>query len=193
VRPLNSWDLSPETSTTRRNADTASSRASVKPGFDAQYRRTIPAHRRSTSESRAVDLPGGYVFVPVNLLLATRSEGELSGMLAHAIAHIEARHGTRQATRARVTNLTPARVVFVRSPTAADESLFPSGLLNLEQSFEKQADLVAVAIMTKVGYDPEALASYVARLLRTPSGWSYKVRPFFRRHASGDGPLRVAR
>jgi predicted Zn-dependent protease len=70
-------------------------------------------------------------------------------------------HGTRQATRAYFTNLWPGPVVFVSSPAAADE--FPAGLLSLEQAFEKEADLVAVVIMTAAGYDPEALASYVAR------------------------------
>lgn len=54
--------------------------------------------------------------------------------------------------------------MFVSSPAAADHSLLPAGLLSLEQAFEKEADLLAVGIMTTAGYDPEALAGYVARL-----------------------------
>jgi predicted Zn-dependent protease len=149
----------------------------VLPDRDRNYTFTVVDRNLGGSTNEPLALPGGYVFVPVNLLLATRSEDELSGMLAHAIAHIEARHGTRQATRAQVTNLTPARVVFVSSPTAADESLLPGGLLNLEQSFEKEADLVAVAIMTKAGYDPEALASYVARLQYDPTARQSSALP----------------
>jgi beta-barrel assembly-enhancing protease len=138
--------------------------AAVLPDRGRQYTFTVVDRNLGGSTNEPLALPGGYVFVPVNLLLAARSEDELSGMLAHAIAHIEARHGTRQATRAQAVNLTPAAVLFVSSPTAADSSLLPGPLLNLEQSFEKEADVIAVAIMARAGYDPEALASYVARL-----------------------------
>ncbi|HEV8147742.1 MAG TPA: M48 family metalloprotease, partial [Bryobacteraceae bacterium] len=57
---------------------------------------------RGTHEPLAV--PGGYLFVQTLLILDARSEDELAGMLAHAMAHIAARHGTRQATRIQVAN-----------------------------------------------------------------------------------------
>jgi predicted Zn-dependent protease len=139
--------------------------AAVLPDQGIKYTFTIIDRNLGGSTNEPLALPGGYVFVPANLLLAARSEDELSGMLAHAIAHVAARHGTRQATRAQLTNLTsPALVMFVNSPTTADESLLPGGLVSLEQTFEKEADLVAVGMMTTAGYDPEALASYVSRL-----------------------------
>src|SRR5580658_5404837 len=138
--------------------------AGVLPDRGIRYTFIVVDRNLGGSTNEPLALPGGYVFVPVNLLLAARSEDELSGMLAHAIAHIEARHGARQATRAQASNLTPAAVMFVSSPTAADSSLLPGPLLNLQKSFEKEADVIAVAIMAKAGYDPEALASYVARL-----------------------------
>src|SRR5262249_3655821 len=47
-----------------------------------------------------VAFPGGFLFVPSSLILAVQDEDELAGMLAHAIAHVASRHGTRQATRA---------------------------------------------------------------------------------------------
>src|SRR5215467_1950236 len=46
-----------------------------------------------------VAFPGGFMFVPSSLILAVRDEDELAGMLAHAIAHVASRHGTRQATK----------------------------------------------------------------------------------------------
>jgi len=138
--------------------------AAALPDRSRQYTFTVVDRNLGGSTNEPLALPGGFVFVPVNLLLAARSEDELAGMLAHAIAHIEARHGTRQATRAQTANLTPAAVVFVSSPTAADSSPLPPPLSNLERSFEKEADGIAVAIMASAGYDPEALANYVARL-----------------------------
>jgi predicted Zn-dependent protease len=88
-----------------------------------KYTFTVVERNLGGSTNEPLALPGGHIFVPA-------SEDELSGMLAHSIAHIGARHGTRQATRAQVSNLTPAPVVFVSSPAAADDSLLPAGLLS---------------------------------------------------------------
>src|SRR5437763_6175844 len=46
--------------------------------------------------------PGGFIFVPARLILAAKDEGELAGMLSHAIAHVAARHGTKQASRGEI-------------------------------------------------------------------------------------------
>jgi len=51
------------------------------------------------STEEAVAVPGGYLFIPANLFLAAGDEAEFAGMLAHSMAHIVARHGTRQAIR----------------------------------------------------------------------------------------------
>src|SRR5699024_2090682 len=44
----------------------------------------------------AFALPGGYVGVNAGLILATRSESELAGVLAHEISHVTQRHIARQ-------------------------------------------------------------------------------------------------
>src|SRR5689334_2774230 len=49
--------------------------------------------------------PGGFLFVPSSLILTVKDEDELAGMLAHAIAHVASRHGTRQATKAKLVNM----------------------------------------------------------------------------------------
>jgi hypothetical protein len=38
-------------------------------------------------------LPGGYVFVPASLFVATHNEAEFAGMLAHAMEHVAERQG----------------------------------------------------------------------------------------------------
>ncbi|HYK62969.1 MAG TPA: M48 family metalloprotease, partial [Bryobacteraceae bacterium] len=57
-------------------------------------------------------LPGGYGFVPAGLILAAKDEAELAGTLAHAIAHVAARHGTRQATKAQIAQLGTIPLIF---------------------------------------------------------------------------------
>ncbi len=55
-----------------------------------------------TEDVNAFALPGGFFFVNSGLILKADSEAELAGVMAHEIAHVAARHGTRQATRGQV-------------------------------------------------------------------------------------------
>jgi len=41
----------------------------------------------------------GFFFVNTGVLLNADNEAEMAGVMAHEIAHVAARHGTRQATR----------------------------------------------------------------------------------------------
>jgi len=50
----------------------------------------------------AFALPGGFFFVDSGLILKAETEAELAGVMAHEIAHVAARHGTRQATPAKL-------------------------------------------------------------------------------------------
>jgi predicted Zn-dependent protease len=58
-----------------------------------------------SEDVNAFALPGGFFFVNTGLILKTETESELAGVMAHEIAHVAARHGTRQATRAEIANL----------------------------------------------------------------------------------------
>jgi predicted Zn-dependent protease len=48
-----------------------------------------------SEEVNAFALPGGFFFVNPGLILKADSESELAGVMAHEIAHVAARHGTR--------------------------------------------------------------------------------------------------
>ncbi len=61
----------------------------------------------------ALSLPGGYFFVNTGLILTAATEAELAGGMAHEIAHIAARHGTRQATRAQVAQMATIPLIFM--------------------------------------------------------------------------------
>jgi predicted Zn-dependent protease len=130
------------------------------PEGSAVYKFTVVEDRLGGSTNEPVALPGGSIFIPANLILESRSESELAGMLAHAVAHVAARHATRLATRAAIEHVEFLPAMYL------DLGLLGNGdsrLRELQRSFEGEADRLAIAMMTAAGYDPAALATYVAR------------------------------
>ena len=58
-----------------------------------------------SEEVNAFALPGGFFFVNSGLILKDESEAELAGVMAHEIAHVAARHGTRNATKGQIAQI----------------------------------------------------------------------------------------
>jgi hypothetical protein len=61
----------------------------------------------------AFALPGGFFYVNTGLILAADNESELAGVMAHEIAHVAARHATRQMTRGEMANIATIPLIFV--------------------------------------------------------------------------------
>jgi predicted Zn-dependent protease len=101
--------------------------------------------------------PGGFIFVPADLITTARNEAEFAGMLAHAMAHVVARHWTRSATKNELVR-----------PTVWVGSTAPMGMLAFQRANEREADYRAVQAMAAAGYDPAGLASYVGRVQLAP-------------------------
>src|SRR5206468_4189800 len=54
-----------------------------------------------SDEINAFALPGGFFYVNSGLILAADDESELAAVMSHEIAHVAARHGTKQASNHR--------------------------------------------------------------------------------------------
>lgn len=120
-------------------------------------------------EVNAMALPGGFFFVNSGLILKADNESELAGVMAHEIAHIAARHGTRQATRGQVANLASIPLIFMGGWTGygirqATSVLVPMGFLKFSRSFEQEADLLGLQYMYKAGYDPTAFVDFFEKI-----------------------------
>src|SRR5881227_831773 len=66
-----------------------------------------------SEEVNAFALPGGFFFVNSGLVLKADNEAELAGVMAHEIAHVAARHGTREATRGAIVNYATIPLIFM--------------------------------------------------------------------------------
>jgi beta-barrel assembly-enhancing protease len=115
--------------------------------------------------------PGGYIFVPAGLILEAKDESEFAGMLAHSMAHILARHSTRQATRAEIAQLATDSIplIFVAGNSPQNGALVPAGLLQFQRAYESEADLIAVNMAAAAGYDPTGLEHYIGREQEDPA------------------------
>ena len=117
----------------------------------------------------AFTLPGGHVFVNSGLIRVAETEAELAGAMAHEIAHVAARHITRQETRAQIVNLATTPLIFLGGWTgyAIRQGAglgIPLTFLSFSRTFEGEADLLGLEYMYKAGYDPTASIDIFERI-----------------------------
>jgi predicted Zn-dependent protease len=120
-------------------------------------------------EVNAFALPGGFFFVNSGLILKADSESELAGVMAHEIAHVAARHGTRQATRGTIINYASIPLIFMGGWTGyairqGAGLAIPLGFLNFSRGFEREADLLGLQYLYKAGYDPAAFVDFFEKI-----------------------------
>jgi predicted Zn-dependent protease len=117
----------------------------------------------------AMSLPGGFVYVDSATILAADGEAELAGVMAHEIAHVCARHATRQLTRSQYANFATIPLIFVGGGIgyAAYEAAglaLPLTFLSFQRSFEAEADYLGLQYMYKAGYDPQSFVAFFEKL-----------------------------
>ncbi len=122
-----------------------------------------------SDEINAFALPGGFFYVNSGLILAADEEAELAGVMAHEIAHVAARHATRQMTRAQIANFASIPLIFVGGglgyalQSAASLAL-PMTFLKFSRGFEAEADYLGLQYMYASGYDPQAFIAFFEKV-----------------------------
>jgi beta-barrel assembly-enhancing protease len=117
----------------------------------------------------AMSLPGGFVYVDTATILAADGEAELAGVMAHEIAHVAARHATRQMTRAQYANIGTLPLIFMGggigyAVRAAAGIGLPMTFMSFQRGFEAEADYLGLQYMYKAGYDPQSFVSFFEKL-----------------------------
>ncbi len=123
-----------------------------------------------SEEINAFALPGGFFFVNTGVIQNADNEAEMAGVMAHEIAHVAARHGTRQATRGQLVQYASIAPMILLGGMAGYGIyqgmglLVPLGFLKFERGFESEADKLGLEYVYKAGYDPGAFVDFFEKV-----------------------------
>lgn len=118
--------------------------------------------------ANAFAIPGGYVYVTRGLMALANSEAEFAGVVGHEIGHVTARHAAQRSTQSVFAGLGAAALGVALGGQAAD--LANLGALAWIQGYsrsqELEADQLGIRYLTRAGYDPLAMSSFLQQLGR---------------------------
>ncbi|MCC5794401.1 MAG: M48 family metallopeptidase [Chromatiales bacterium] len=148
------------------------------------------------SAINAFALPGGYIGIHSGLLLATRTESELAGVVAHEIAHVTQRHISRAVfanQRASILTMAALLGAILVGAAAGDANVIQAGVLgaqsasiqqqiNFTRANEYEADRVGVSILAAAGFDPMGMPNFFETLARQSGPLAAQAPEFLRTH-----------
>jgi len=145
----------------------------------------------------AFAMPGGYIGIHSGLLLTTKTESELAGVMAHEIAHVTQRHISRavfankNASIINMAALLGAILIGVAAGGGGDavagavmasQGLAAQQQIDFTRSNEYEADRVGVGIMDEAGFDPQGMPDYFETMSRLTGLSSRNIPEFLMTH-----------
>jgi beta-barrel assembly-enhancing protease len=145
----------------------------------------------------AFALPGGFIGVNSGLLLETKNESELAGVLAHEIAHVTQRHIARSiAAQSRSSLVSTAAMLAAilvgaaaggggdaaMAGVAAAQSLAIQQQISFTRANETEADRVGLGILARAGFDPEGMPTFFETMSRRAGTSEANIPEMLRTH-----------
>jgi beta-barrel assembly-enhancing protease len=128
----------------------------------------------------AFAVTGGFVFINAGLVLATSTESELAGVMAHETAHITQHHIARMlADQSKQSIPTVAALIgaillgalagggqATEGAIAAAEGMAVQHQINFTRDNEREADRVGIGYLAAAGFDPYGMGSMFETMSR---------------------------
>ncbi len=133
---------------------------------------------QDSDEINAFAAPGGFIFLTRGMLRCCPQEDAVAAVLAHEIGHVQYKHGLRSIKQSRVTSALTSLAIkgtkkygyedlaeltetFEESISDITKTLIVNGY---SRSFENQADLAAIGILQRTGYNPNGLVTMLNQM-----------------------------
>lgn len=144
----------------------------------------------------AFALPGGFIGINTGLLLETKNESELAGVLAHEIAHVTQRHIARSiAAQSRSSLVSTAAMLAAiligaaagggdaaMAGMAAAQSLAIQQQISFTRANESEADRVGLGILARAGFDPQGMPAFFETMSRRAGLGEANIPEMLRTH-----------
>jgi beta-barrel assembly-enhancing protease len=137
----------------------------------------------------AFALPGGFFYVHSGLILRADSEAELAGVMAHEIAHVAARHGTKNATKGELAQMATIPLILLGPGGWAGYGIYeglnfaiPMSFLKFSRDAEYEADYLGLQYMYAAGYDPNSFVTFFEKVETEEKRQPGTVPKFFSTH-----------
>jgi len=127
----------------------------------------------------AFAVTGGYVFINAGLILATSTESELAGVMAHETAHITQHHIARMLADQSKQSLATAAMMIgaillgavgggqaAEGALAATQGMAVQHQINFTRDNEWEADRVGISYLAGAGFDPNGMGSMFETMMR---------------------------
>ena len=118
----------------------------------------------------AFALPTGRLYLTRGLLALANDRAELAAVVAHEIAHVQARHAVERAElqqRSELVSRVVAQVLEDPAAGALVQARSKVTIASFSRQQELEADLIAVRAIAAAGFDPYGASRFLASLGRT--------------------------
>ncbi|MBV9343470.1 MAG: M48 family metallopeptidase [Gammaproteobacteria bacterium] len=127
----------------------------------------------------AFAVPGGFIFINAGTVLASSTESELAGVMAHETAHVTQHHIARMIRNQQQASLTSAAAMLaaillgaigggqaIEGAVAAAQGMAIQHEINFTRDNEAEADRVGIGFLAGAGYDPYGMGQMFETMSR---------------------------
>jgi beta-barrel assembly-enhancing protease len=154
----------------------------------------------NSSAINAFATPGGYIYVFRGLIALSENESELASVMAHEIAHANARHIDQMMERSKKLNYAMLAGVIAGAllgggggtgAAVAMGTMAGVQTLSLQYSREneEEADRFGMSYLAAAGYDPKSMVDFM-KLMRRHEFYSNNIPSYFLTHPGTSDRIR---